>query len=42
MGDRMVVEVRGGIAADVFVAHALASFQVLRLVEVYQREGLGR
>jgi hypothetical protein len=38
----MVVEVDGGEAANVFVAHALASFQVFRLVEEDKREGLGR
>lgn len=42
LGDRMVVEVDGGEAADVFVAHALASFQILSVVEVHKRKGLGR
>jgi hypothetical protein len=41
LGDRMVVEVDCREAADVFVAHALASLQVFRLVKVDERERFG-
>lgn len=41
LGDRMVVEVYCGEAANVFVTHALASLQVFGLLKVDKGEGLG-
>ena len=38
--DRMEVKVGGGEAADVLVAHALASFKVLGLIEANERKRL--